>query len=943
MQLILVFLNKYKSKMENKFSMKLNKILFFLIVIIIIPFEMLSQKDVIFVHKDYNNLSLLDFFNELEKTSSVFFFYNDSLPNIRIILKEDSLSLNNLLKDLLADYGFNIKNDSYNNVFITKEEFQEFEVKSFFIDSKSINHTNTESLYNKENYIDGNTDYFIKKVTVGSKNGKKINGICEVKGSIINSDNGSPVIGATVLIKNSEAAAITNSLGFFNLKLDPGTYYVFINSIGFDEQEYKFNVLSSGIIELNIQKKLYSLDEIVINSEEDNNVVNNKIGFEKLSAERIKELPSLLGEKDIIKAALLLPGIQNVGEGSSGFNVRGSPSDQNMFYLGNIPVYNTSHFFGFFSAFNSDAIKDFKLYKSVLPGKYGGKLSSVFEINPKDGNKKKFSSRGSISPVTGKLLIEGPINKNSSYLVALRSTYSDWVLGFINYQNISNSTIRFADGIFNFSFYLNQKNRIKLLSYLSYDNINMYPDIQYNYNNIGTELSWNHYFSKNNYSNVSIISSRYNYEETNNELFANSYKYDYHIYHNEIKADVFINPTYNHKLSFGINSILYKLDRGNFLPVNETSIISPINMNTEYALESGVYVDDQWNVTDNLNATGSIRYNLYSLLGPTEVYSYGEELIIDENNIEDTLSYKTGVFIKPSHNPDFRFALNFIYKPNHSIKIGYNRSHQYIFMLNNTIAISPSDSWKLSDYNIDPMSANQYSIGFFSNFFKGKYKTSLEMYYKDVNDLVEFKDGAILLPPDLPETKVLQGKLNAYGVEFMIKKTQGRLNGWVNYTYSRTSVKVDNSIRDLQINFGETYPSNYDIPHAFNFVFNYKFSRRFSVSTNTVYSSGRPITYPSSIFYVNDIQLLHYSTRNEQRLPDYFRIDLSLLIEGNLLFKKLAHSSWAVSVYNLTGRKNAYSVYFKQEEEGIQGYKLSIFGSPIISVSYNFKLGNYAN
>ncbi len=915
------------------------------VIIILIPLELYSQNNEILIDKSYNNSNIFDFFNRTEKESNAKFFYiKDSLPDINISVNENNLSLNDVLKRNLTKYGYKIKIDAYNNVFITKDKILNFVSTDFFDTYQNINKTGTNEINkNKEEFIEDITDYFIKKVTIGNSNKYKPNKLCEIKGYVTNSDNGLPVIGAIVLIKDIEDATVTNNLGYFNFEVEKGSYKIIVSSIGFEEQEYKFNVLSGGNIELSIQKKLYSLEEVIINSNEDNSVTNNKIGFEKISIDKIKEIPSLLGEKDIIKVALLLPGIQNVGEGTSGFNVRGSPSDQNMFYLGNIPVYNTSHFFGFFSAFNSDAIKDFNLYKGVLPGKYGGKLASVFEINPKTGNRKKFSSRGGISPITGKILIEGPIKKKSSYLIALRSTYSDWILKLINYQNINKSKVYFADGIFNFSFFLNQKNRVKFLSYLSYDNINMYPNIEYNYNNIGTELSWNHFFSKNSYSNISIINSNYGYEETNNEQFSNSYIYDYQIHHNEIKADFFINPNYNHKLSFGINSILYILNRGDFLPANDSSIISPINMNKEYASENGAYISEQWDITSNLNLSGSIRYNLYSLLGPTEVNSYGDNIILEENNIIDTLYFNTGKFIKPHQSPDFRFALSYIYTPNNSVKLGFNRSHQYIFMLNNTIAISPSDSWKLAGYNTSPMSADQYSMGLFSNFFKSKIKTSVEIYYKDTKDLVEFKDGAELLPPDLPETKILQGELNAYGIEFMIKKTQGRLNGWVNYTYSRAFVTVKGHICELSINGGETYPSNYDKPHAVNCVLNYKFSRRFSISMNTVYSTGRPITYPSAIYYLNDLQLLHYSKRNEYRLPEYFRIDLSLMIEGNLKSKKTAHSWWSISAYNLTGRNNAYSVFFRPEEGSIQGYKLSVFGSPIVSVTYNFKLGNYSN
>jgi outer membrane receptor for ferric coprogen and ferric-rhodotorulic acid len=330
-------------------------------------------------------------------------------------------------------------------------------------------------------------------------------------------------------------------------------------------------------------------------------------------------------------------------------------------------------------------------------------------------------------------------------------------------------------------------------------------------------------------------------------------------------------------------------------------------------------------------------------LGPQDVYEYIPDSPLIRENIIDTTHYTNNQKIKSYTNPDFRLAAKYIINPNLSLKASFSQLHQYIFMLSNSIALSPTDKWKLSDKHIKPMKGTQYSLGVFSNFLKGKLELSIEAYYKQVAKLVEYKDGADLLVTKIVETEILQGDLDAYGIEFMLKKSTGRFNGWFNYTYSSSNVLVKGDDEFTSINFGKKYPANYDKPHALNLVMNYKLSRRLSISGNVVYATGRPITYPTAIYFQDGTQITNYSSRNEYRLPDYFRMDLAVNLEGNLRKHKLIHGSWSLSVYNVTGRRNAYSVYFKTEGGSIKGYKLSIFGAPVVSLTYNFKLGNYAD
>jgi hypothetical protein len=385
---------------------------------------------------------------------------------------------------------------------------------------------------------------------------------------------------------------------------------------------------------------------------------------------------------------------------------------------------------------------------------------------------------------------------------------------------------------------------------------------------------------------------------------------------------------------------MYRIDRGDYLPLDEGSLIIPKNLGEEQGLEAGIYISDEWKALPNLTLYGGLRFNGYGYLGPTSVYDYTEGAPRIPENITDTLVFGDNEVAKSYFGLDYRFAATYLVNPNFSVKASYNRLHQYIFMLSNTIALAPTDKWKLADYHIEPMVGDQVSLGFYSNFSKNMYEFSIEGYYKWVDNLVEYRDGADLIVNEFPEQEVLQGELNSYGVEVMIKKPYGRLNGWVNYTYSRSIVQVQDEKTGESNNFGTAYPANWDKPHAFNLVANYKLSRRLSISSSVVYSTGRPITYPTAIYYQDGQEILHYSLRNEYRLPDYFRLDASVILEGNLKKKKFLHGSWIFSVYNLTGRRNAYSVYFKSENGRINGYKLSIFGTQIFSITYDFKLGN---
>lgn len=907
---------------------------------------LIGQEQDVVITKDYEGLTFNEFVTKVESNYPVhFYFEKENIPNFTIKLLHDSTLLQNALEFNLNPLNIEFGIDRHGNIFLTKGERINTSLAEGYFDAvisvKESDEQSPEETKKDNDFLKTGKHFIVEKVVIGNKKegaGKR-NFI--LSGRVISSEEDKPIIGGTIYVVETERGTTTDDDGNFFITLKKGNYTLLFNSIESEEKRYKIVGLSDGSLNVTLTKKMFELDEVEIRSERDDNVRGIQMGYVTLDAKDIKEIPVVLGERDIIKVALLLPGVQSVGEGSSGFNVRGSPADQNMFYISSVPVYNSSHFFGFFSAFNPDVVDEFTLYKSNIPALYGGRLSSIFDVSTKQGNMKKFSARGGISPITARLMVEGPIVKEKlSFLASFRTTYSDWVLRMMNNPDLKNSQASFSDATLNLSYNVNNKNRLNVFGYYSRDNATLANQTTFSYENIGASLSWFHTFNRKFDFNMSLDYCGYGFEEQNQELTIAAYEQNYRLNHYEFDWRFNFRPNDKHFINAGINGIHYGINNGDFGPLNDVSLVVPINLGTEQGVEAGIYISDEWKALPNLTLYGGLRYNGFANLGPKTIYEYEPGMPREPENIIDTLSFGKNEIVKSYGGLDYRLAATYVITPNLSVKASYNRLHQYIFMLSNTIALAPTDKWKLVDYYIDPMVGDQVSMGVYTNFSKQRFQASVEAYYKKVDNLVEYKDGADLVINEYPERDVLQGQLNSYGIEFMIKKPYGRLNGWINYTYSRSIVDVVDGETGEVNNFGMSYPANWDKPHAFNLVANYKLSRRLSISGDVVYSTGRPITYPTAIYYQDGQEILHYSLRNEYRLPDYFRMDASVILEGNLKKKKILHGSWIFSVYNLTGRKNAYSVYFESVNGSIQGYKLSIFGTQIFSITYDFKLGN---
>jgi hypothetical protein len=905
-----------------------------------------QQTDHMLVSGSYNNIPLLDFVKTIEnKTPLRFYYRQDWIKDVRITFSGTDVELAQVLNEQLKATGLRlfIEDSSiyiYPGAQIITElpvyRISEIENKNSE-DSKNI--TDSEKKYQASKMISS-----IEVLEIGDKRKTVGTSKCIINGRIVDFSDSEPLIGATVYIEELKTGAVTDLEGRFKLVLKPGRYKANFNYMSMKQQEYYLQVYSDGTVTIEMKQELIALDEVKVTANRLDHVKGMQMGFERVSVKSIKEVPVAFGEKDVLKVAQMLPGVLNVGEGSSGFNVRGSAEDQNMFYINKIPVYNTSHMLGFFTSFNPDIINDFTLYKSNIPARFGGRLSSVFDITTRQGNKRKFYGQGGISPITAHASLEIPLIKNKvSIVTSFRSSYSDWILKQIKNKDIKNSSAFFYDGSFSVNAEINDKNLLKSFIYVSKDKFTLASLNDYDYSNRGASLDWKHIFSSVLSVDVAVINSSYSFANVDKSNLSTAYMQKYRIDHYEGRADFSVLTKSDHKIEFGASEIYYDLNRGNIFPYGDISNRTAVNLGKEKGLEGALYVSDEFVLFSNMTVSGGIRYSLFNLYGPATINIYNSENSRTIDNIAGTKVFNKGDIVKTYSGPEYRFALNYILGNNSSLKASYNRLYQYVFMLRNSIAISPDDKWKLCDLHIKPPVADQVSVGYFRNLRDGSIEASLELYHKWINNQVEYKDGTDFTSPNPIETEVLQGKQSVNGIEVMFRKNSGKATGWVSYCYSRSLIKVDGSLPGNQINYGLEYPSDYDRPHSFNLVLNYRTTHRLSASANFVYTTGRPITVPVSVYYTENQQVLNYSKRNEYRIPDYARLDLSINLEGNLIRKKPIHSSWSLNLYNALGRKNAYSVYFDSTYGKVNGHQLSIFGVPIFTLSWNYKFGNYLN
>jgi hypothetical protein len=687
-------------------------------------------------------------------------------------------------------------------------------------------------------------------------------------------------------------------------------------------------------IEMN--STLTPLKETVVSADRNMVLKRYEIGAEKINITSFRLLPTSMGESDIIKSVLLLPGVQTVGEGSAGFNVRGGSADQNLILMDGSPLYNTSHFFGFFSAVNSDIIKDVTLYKGGIPSRFGGRISSILDIGTREGNIKEFKGSAGISPITTHLVLEGPLKKDtSSFIITARTTYSNWIFKLIDNQELKRSRASFYDINAKYTYNINKNNKLDFSAYLSHDSFRFSSDTVYAYDNNIVTARWRHFFSSRLLSLITLNNSNYRYDVSGESGTTEAFILSHRINSTGLKAD-FNYFLGRNEINFGTDLAWYGVLPGKYMAAGDSSIVKTETIERERALETALYIDDKFVLNEYVSLNAGIRFSSFFAFGPKTLLLYDPEFSRSRASVTDTLSYGAAHLSKLYAGPELRFSINFKLSNSSSLKINYNRTRQYLHLLSNSTSISPTDTWKLCDYYLKPQIGDQYALGFYQMLNRRSVEASAEIYYKSINNMVDYKGGTSLIMNENIEQDLVDVIGKAYGLELMIKKQDGRVRWSVGYTFARTFLKSTGKFKDEIINKGKWFPANFDRPNDLVVTFNYLFSRRFSFSTNYTWSTGRPITYPVSSYYMNDIYIIYYSERNKYRIPDYSRLDLSFRFSGNLRSHKLANPNWTFSVFNLLGRQNVYSEYFNNINNQVVGYKLSVFGKAIPSLTLSF-------
>lgn len=908
---------------------------------LLLAFQCLYGQENLSLH--FSNILFNDLVDTVEKLMPVrFFYYNNWTDSLNLEVKMENGSFSQLIDRTLKDKGLSfIINDS-NKVIISKG----YPIKTDF---------SKEYLgYLRRNVIQVAEPEYVRSLTsdtsvmisdeyrvfrIGRPSAAARSEVCALSGTVINRFTGEYVSGAVVYVEKLRTGAMTNSSGYYSLTLPKGQYQVDFRMIGMKTTRRNVIMYSDGVLDVEMNEDIKQIDAVIVTGERNNSVREVRTGIEKIYMKMLKQIPLGLGEVDLIKSSLLLPGVQTAGEGSAGYNVRGGSTDQNLVFLNNAPILNTSHFFGFFSAFNSDLISDVTLYKSGMPARYGGRLSSVMEITSSTGNRERVNVSGGLSPVTGRIMAEGPLpGKKGSFIAGARATYSDWMLGRFNNNRLKRSTAGFYDIQGKLNYDIDEDNTVSLSGYLSNDRFDYYRECAFDYGNMAMTLRWDHRFTPRlSLQTFAIMSDyRYQYETTEDSTLFSTV--NYRINQKIVRSDFLYTASDRNRIEFGLDATYYTLNPGTRVPFGDYSAVMPMQLENERAVEPSVYLSDDFELTPLLSVSGGVRATLFTSFGPKTKYIYFNGVAKSEESIVDTVTFGKGDVVNSYPGVEFRFSSRYILSPVLSVKFGAQRVYQYLHMISNTTSISPTDIWKLSDGYIRPQRSDQFSLGLYGSDRRNAVSASAEAYWKTFSNILDYKGGAVLMMNEHLETDVISGSGIAYGVEFMVRKQSGTVTGWLSYTYSRALLKVNGEYDSETVNNGEFFPANYDKPHDLKMVANLKISRRINMTSNLVYNTGRPVTYPVAFYRYNNTSYIYYSARNSYRVPDYVRLDFAATFNGNLKAKKLNHSSFTFTVYNVLGRKNPYSVFFRSENGKINGYQMTIFSQPVFMVTYNFRL-----
>lgn len=749
-----------------------------------------------------------------------------------------------------------------------------------------------------------------------------------ISGTITDVSSGETLIGATIRLQElPQSSSLSNSYGFYSVSAPEGRYLLIGSYVGYKTYTDTVSLNSDMALPIAMQSQS-TLDEVVVsvNRKNNKNISSPQMGVEKLNMSQINQLPVVLGEQDVLKSITLMPGIKSSGEGNTGFYVRGGGSDQNLILLDEATVYNASHLLGFFSTFNSDAIKDVSIYKGGMPAEYGGRLSSVLDVKMNEGNNKKITVQGGIGMIASRIKVEGPIVKDKgSFMISARRTYADLFLKASSDTTINKSTLYFYDINAKANYRFNDKNAIYLSGYFGKDVLGLQDIFGTNWGNATGTLRFNHVFNNKLFSNTSFIYSNYNYVieglDRNDGFKATSKITDLNL-----KQDFQYYAAYNHNVKFGLQATRHDIAPGD-ITTTASSSFNNKHVEHRYGYEMAAYLSDEWKVNDQLSMLYGIRLSSMLLVGPGTFNSYDAT-----GSITVSEKYNSGEVVQNYLNLEPRFSVSYMLNEQQSIKASYNRNTQNIHLLTNSTSSSPTDLYVMSSKNIKPEIADQVSMGYFRNFNNNTYELSAELYYKNLQNQIDYKDAAQLLVNQDVESQLLYGVGRAYGAELFLKKKYGKFNGWVGYTLSKTERKFE------EINDGRYYPATHDRTHDLSLVAIYKFNEQWTFSSNFVYGTGKAVTYPTGKYSVGGHTTFSYSGRNAYRQPATHRLDIAATYEGKP--GKYYQSSWTFGIYNIYAQKDPYRIAFKDSKtvpNATEAIQTSIFGVTIPSVTWNFK------
>lgn len=772
-----------------------------------------------------------------------------------------------------------------------------------------------------------------------------------LSGTVSEASSNESLIGVTVAVSELKTGTTTNEYGFYSITLPEGEYQIIVSYLGFQEVVMNITLDQNVKQDFNLVEKAEALQEVIVTDDvEKLDIRKPQMSVTSLASNTIKEIPVVLGESDVIKSLLLLPGVTSAGEASSGFNVRGGAADQNLILLDEATVFNSSHLFGFFSVFNPDAIKDVKLFKGGIPARYGGRVSSVLDIFQKEGNSKEFKVNGGIGAVASRLLIEGPIQKDkTAFLAGGRASYAHLFLPLFDVNNKA----YFYDLNTKINHKINKNNSIFLSGYFGRDLFNLSDRFVNIYGNAVVNLRWNHLFSDKLFSNLSLIYSDYYYGL---ELDFVGFEWDSGIQNFNVKYDLKHYLSNKLQMNYGINSIYYVFNPGKIVPNSPDSGIVEDQLTKKYANENAAYIDVEHEIMDNLSIEYGLRASQFSRLGQDEFFVYANDNPVEFNSFTqtyheaepiDTINPGRGGTLKTFFNWEPRISMSYTFKENNSIKASYTRLAQYLHLISNTSSPTPLDVWTPSGPFVKPQLLDQFAFGYFRNIKEGTYSFETEAFYKTIQNRMDYIDGANLIANDAIEQVILNGEARAYGLEFLIRKNDGRFKGWLAYTLSKSEQKTpgrDLGLNTAQtnpeigINMGEWYNTPYDKTHDLSVYGSFELNEKWSFNANFIYQTGQPTNYPIGQFEFEDITVPYYGLRNKERLPDYHRLDISAILTPKRNKRKKIQSEWVFSIYNAYSRKNAASINFRENEDTgrNEAVRTAIFGM-VPSVTYNFK------